>query len=166
MFWLIGVAVLIFLIFFIFLLSAIVIEVDTRVPQAGIRWGSLGKAKIWYNNEWWLSVQLLFYRKTIQVTGIKSKANKTVAAIAKKKPKKKLILKKFSKKIFPIIKTFKTLEWILAIDTGDNVYNAQLYPLNFLSKTYGHVFINFNNENFLVLKIRNYPWQILYSLLK
>lgn len=166
MLWLIGIVVLIFLILCIFLVSVLVIEVDTRVPQAGIRWGFLGKAIIWYDDEWWLSMQLLFFRKTIRVASIKMKSAKKETVIEKQAPKKRKKIKRLLKRILRIIQTFKVIEWTLFIDTGDNVYNAQLYPLIFLSKTYKHIFINFRNENFLLLKIRNYPWKILYTFFK
>lgn len=166
MLWLIGIVVLIFLILCIFLVSVLVIEVDTRVPQAGIRWFFLGKAIIWYDDEWWLSMQLLFFRKTIRVASIKMKSAKKETVIEKQAPKKRKKIKRLLKRILRIIQTFKVIEWTLFIDTGDNVYNAQLYPLIFLSKTYKHIFINFRNENFLLLKIRNYPWKILYTFFK
>jgi hypothetical protein len=54
-------------------------------------------------------------------------------------------------------------EWRLAMDTGDYILNARLFPLNFLPGCRNHLHINFLEENYLYLKIRNYPWKIIYA---
>lgn len=166
MFWLISILVIFILILCLVLLSVIVIEVDTRIPQAGFRWGNLGTATIWYDDEWWLGIQVLFYRKKIRMSAIKRKSAKIQVANARKKPAKKRKLKDVLRKVFSVVKTFEVIECKLAIDTNDYAFNAQLFPLNFLPKGGGHIFINFNNENFFVLKVINYPWKILYSFFK
>ena len=165
MIWLIGILALIFITLCIILLSILVIEIDTRIPQAGIRWGTIGKARIWYDEEWWLSIQLLFYRKIFRMADIKNKPAKTKNE-AKNKTKKTGRVKNILKRMSRTIKTFQVVEWKLAIDTGDTVRNAQLYPLNFFPKIYNHLFINFTNENFFVLRITNRPWKILYALFR
>ena len=76
------------------------------------------------------------------------------------------MLNKLLKKMPRVAKTFRVSEFRLAIDTGDYIRNAQLYPLNFLPHGYQHLFVNFNDENFLVLKIINRPWKILYGFLR
>ena len=63
-------------------------------------------------------------------------------------------------------KTFRITEWKLALDTGDYSLNAPLYPLNFLPYTINHILVNFQNENYLALKVRNRPWKILIVFLK
>lgn len=75
-------------------------------------------------------------------------------------------IRQLLKKAVRIIKTFRVTEWRLAVDTGDHTRNAQLYPLNFLPGTFRHLQINFRDENYLVLKIRNRPWKILYAFLR
>lgn len=70
------------------------------------------------------------------------------------------------KKIIRVIKTFRVTRWQLAVDTGDYVRNAQLYPLNYTKYTFNHLYINFTGENYLTLTIRNRPWKIIYALLK
>jgi len=63
-------------------------------------------------------------------------------------------------------RTFHILEWKLAIDTGDYTRNAQLYPLNFMPGAFSHLQVNFRDENYLVLKISNRPWKIVYAFLR
>ncbi len=65
-----------------------------------------------------------------------------------------------------VLATFRVEQWQLAIDTGDYVLNAQLYPVNFLPRCYGHLQINFTGENYGYIRIRNRPWQLLYAYLR
>jgi hypothetical protein len=80
--------------------------------------------------------------------------------------KKKIKISQMLKKLTRVIKTFRVTEWQLAIDTGDSTRNAQLYPLNYLPYTFEHLHINFRDENYLLLEIRNSPWKILYAFLR
>ncbi len=65
-----------------------------------------------------------------------------------------------------VLRTFRVTEWRVAIDTGDYARNAQLYPMNFLPYAFKHLDINFRDENFLVLRIRNRPWKMIYAFLR
>ena len=75
-------------------------------------------------------------------------------------------LSRLLKKMLRVVKTFRVTEWQLAIDAGDYTRNAQLYPLNFLPCAFEHLHINFMEDNYMVLKIRNCPWKIVYTLLR
>jgi len=164
--WVIGILTMLVLIICLLLLSIIIIEVDTRVPEAAVRWGVIGNAKIWYAGEWWLRLQLPFYRKTFRMADMKSNRLKRKTIIEKEKPKKGRKLKLVVKKIFRVMKSFRVSEWKLALDSGDYVTNAQIYPLNFFPKVFRHLFVNFNGENFLVLKMSNRSWKILYNFFR
>jgi hypothetical protein len=164
--WVIGILALLVLIICLLLLSIIILEVDTRVPQAALRWGVIANAKIWYAGEWWLKLQFPFYRKTFRIADMKSKRTKRKAIIEKEKPKKRRKLNLIIKKIYRVIKSFQVSEWKLALDSGNYVTNAQIYPLNFFPKVFKHLFINFNGENYLVLKVSNRAWKMLYNYLK
>jgi hypothetical protein len=165
MIWVIGIAALLILILYWLLVSPLVIEIDTRLPQAELRWISIGNVRIWYENEWWLSMRIFFFRKTIRLAKIKNKSKKNKSPI-EKKPKRRMKPKRILVKAWRVIKTFRVTEWRLAVDTGEYVHNAQLYPLNYLPYTFEHLYINFRDENFLVLKIRNRPWKMLYAFLR
>ena len=69
-------------------------------------------------------------------------------------------------KTIRMVRTFRLVEWHLAIDTGSYSRNAQLYPLNFFTGTPGHLHVNFNDENFVALKLRNRPWKLLFAFLR
>lgn len=164
--WLIIILLFIGLLLCWLLVSPLEIEIDTRSPKAELRWLGIGGVKVWYEEEWWLSLRILFYRKTIRFSEIKPKPKKIKEAATKKKQKRKLKIARMLEKIICVTRTFRVTEWQLAVDTGDHAGNAQLYPLNFLPYTFGHLHVNFRNENFLLLKVRNRPWRILYVFLR
>jgi hypothetical protein len=165
MVWLIVVGVLISLLCW-FLFSPLVMKIDTRIPWAVLQWISIGSMRIWYEDEWWLNMRILFYHKTMRLSEIRIKPKKRKDTTEEKKSTRKMKLSRLLKKMIRVIKTFRVTEWQLAIDTGDYTRDAQLYPLNFLPYTFQHLHINFFEENYLVLKIRNRPWKILYAFLR
>jgi hypothetical protein len=148
------------------LISPIELEVDTRIPFVTLRWHCIGQAVIWYDNKWWLNMRIVFYKKTICFSELKSKPKKINDAARKKKPKTSMKIRRILRKVVRVVKTFRVTEWQLAFDSGDHTRNAQLYPFNFLPTTFKHLHINFRNENFLVLKIRTRPWKIVYAYLR
>jgi hypothetical protein len=148
------------------LISPLIVKVDTRIPEARLRWWSVGEANIWYKDEWWLQWRILFYKKEIRFSEIGSKTKTPKQAASKKRSGRKMKINKILKKGMRIMRTFKVEEWQLAVDTGDHTRNAQLYPLNFIPYNFQHLSINFNDENYLVLKTRNRPWKMLYAFLK
>ena len=97
---------------------------------------------------------------------MKSKPKKMKDPTAKRKPKRRMKISRVLKKLIRVLKTFRITEWQLAVDTGDHTRNAQFYPLNFLPYTYKNLNINFCDENYLVLKIRNRPWKIVFAFLR
>lgn len=164
MIWLIGILVFLVLILCWLLIAPLLLEVDTRVPQASFRWKSIGKMQIWYDGKWKLYFQVFFFRKTICLSELQSKPHQKKVRAPKKKKKRNV--KRILKKMIRVLKTFRVTEWRLAMDTGDYTRNAYLYPLNFLPYTFTHLDINFRDENFLVLRIQNRPWKMIYAFLK
>ncbi|MFI5133127.1 MAG: hypothetical protein ACHQEB_02270 [Chitinophagales bacterium] len=146
------------------LISPILIQIDTRIPKAELRWVSIGKILLWHEEEWWLSFQVFFFRKKIRLAAIKTTTTKIGKEPGKKKRKLKMI--QLLKKMIRVMKTFRVIEWQLGIDTGDYVRNAWLYPLNFLPDSRGHMQINFRDENYFFIRIKNHPWKILYAYLR
>jgi hypothetical protein len=144
------------------LFSRIVVEVDTRIAKAELRWQGIGTVKVWYEDGWLLSMKVRFYQKTFRFADMKKKS-KTLKDRPRKKRNKRAGTMRMLRKTIKVIKTFRVIEWRLAIDTSDYSSNAQLYPLNFARRNFGHLNINFRDENFLVLKIHNRPWKILYA---
>jgi len=158
------IATILFLFILWLLISPLSVEIDTRIPEAKFRWTSIGGATIWYNGEWLLDFWVFFYHKTIHFSEINGKPHKK--RLPQKKSKKNVRFNRMLKKIIAVAKTFRVKEWQLAIDTGNYIYNGKLYPLNFLPHLSQHVRINFTDENYLVLRISNRPWKILYAFLR
>lgn len=122
--------------------------------------------RIWHEDEWWLSIQVFFFRKTMPFAKKQMRAEKPGITTKKGKQKKKLNTKSILKKVTQVVSTLQVTEWQLAIDSGRYDLNARLYPLNFLSCTGGHLFINFQDNNFLIAKLRGQPWKIALAFIK
>lgn len=166
MIWLLG--IIFFLVLFTcwVLFSTLVIQVDTRVKQADIRLGYIANASIWYDTEWRMGIRVLFLRRMFNLSGLKKSPAKRKPARRKKKTGKKRNTAQFMKKMIRVFRTFRITKYELAVDTDDYALNARLYPLTLLPYAYGHVRVNFNNENYLAFTIRNRPWKIVYAFLK
>lgn len=68
-------------------------------------------------------------------------------------------------KVLKIIRTFRISKLKIAISSSDNTINAKLYPLNFLPLTGQYVYVNFIDENYLLLTLKNQPFRIVYALM-
>ena len=69
-------------------------------------------------------------------------------------------------KFFKILKTFHIVQWEIAFSADDNTTNAKWYYLNFLPFMRKHVHINFIDQNYLVLVIKNKLWRMAYAFIK
>jgi hypothetical protein len=151
------------------LFSAIELKMDTRIPVVSIQWISIGKAKLQYENEsWWLDLRILFFHRKWMMEKLLTgnSSNKKTQQPSKKKSGKKN-KKLLFKQIISILKSCRVVEFKIALDTGDNIKNAWLYPLNFYRYSSSHlVFINFIDENYLMLTVRNVPWRIIGAWIK
>lgn len=149
------------------LLSPLEVKIDTRVPVTRVRWKSIGNATLFYDDEQlWLKVGVLFFSKKwslMQIIFADRKKKKKIAQSRRKKNRGKptTILK-----FFKILKTFQIVQWEIAFSADDNTKNAYWYWLNFFPLTRRHVHINFIDQNYLVLVIRNKAWRIAYAFIK
>lgn len=130
-----------------------------------LRWVMVGRAMVEYDEKWSLKVNVLFFHKQWDLEKIIFKEKKKRRRVHPRKKKKKGKENRLSK-FLNVLKSFRITKWQLAIDTGDTVKNAWLYPLNFSVHSWNHLRINFTDENYLVLVIRNTPWKIAYAVLK
>jgi hypothetical protein len=162
MMWVIAIVIFLLFVLLLLLLSPLSLEIDTRIPVASFHWQNIGSAAIWYDEEWRLSMQLFFYSKTMSIHQLKNKPGKKKNAQKKKKKKNENSFQTLLK-MLRVLQTFRVTEWKLALDTGDFTRNAQLYPLNFIPYAHEHLHINFTGETYLLLKIRNRPWNILIA---
>ena len=153
--------VVLLLVLAVWLLTApLVLEIDTRVPEAQFTWQGIGNCRVTYQEEWKLRLQILFYRKTICLASMK-RTKKTRPA--KKRTQKKISFRKLFKKLFSVLRSFRVEQWELAINSEEVIQNARLYPLNFMPRFRDHLRINFTGDNYLFIRIRNRGWRILYA---
>jgi hypothetical protein len=127
----------------------------------------VGRAIVTYQNDtWWLSLKVFFFHKQWDLEKLifdKRKKKKTV-----RHPHKRAALKKTNraKKFLSVVRSFRITKWQIAVDTGDVTKNAWLYALNFTRHTRRHLHINFTDENYMLLVIRNAPWKLAHAFLK
>lgn len=148
------------------LFSWIEMDIDTRVPQAAFKWSGIGNAILIHEkNDWLLKVKVFFYRKEWPLSKLlfdRPKKKSSPKKVRRKGGSSKLSIQRF----LNILSTFRVKEWQLAIDANDNHSYIILYPFNFLPHLSKHLNINFQDETYLFLRIRNQPWRILYALIK
>lgn len=161
--WLLVILSFIILLLLWLLWAPLQLEIDTRKPAANFKWSGIGRANVWYDEEWWLSFRVFFFHKTIRLASMKAKPKKIAGQRVKKAKRKP---KGFLKKMIRVLRSFQVKEWRLAVDTGDYTMNAQLYPLNFFSRLHQHLFVNFNGENYLYIRIQNRPAKMLYAFFR
>lgn len=166
MYWLLGILMFIILLIAWLLVSAFELKLDTRVLQAELSWKTIGMVKVWHDQQWLIRFRILFFSKTLPISELKRTKGQSKKIRTETKVHTSSRLKNIPGRMIDVIRSFELLECTLAIDTGDHCRNARLYPLNYVPYARGHLFINFFDENFLVLKIRNKPWKILYAFFR
>jgi hypothetical protein len=141
------------------LLAPLQLQIDTRIPEISLRWITVGKAIIGYEQgKWYLKISALFLSKRWELEKLVLKSKKKAHGVkSKKKARHYNWLKKFTN----LVKTFRVTRWQIAMDTGDPSKNAWLYPLNFYPGARHHLYINFLDENYFLLEIRNSPWKLI-----
>jgi len=159
-------SIFLFLIICWLFIAPLELQVDTRIPKACLRWATIGRAIVTYQDDrWLLNLRVLFFRKQWDLQKLIGRKRKRTSD---KRERKKTTGKKRNpaRKFLNVIKTFRVNKWQIAIDTGDVTKNAWLYALNFSPNMRQHLYINFTDENYLLLIVRNAPWKLAYAFLK
>jgi hypothetical protein len=146
------------------LISQLEVKLDTRIPEAELRWRSIGHARIWFENEWRLAFRILFFSKTLPISQIKTNPSKPKKG--KSKQRSVSSIRNIPGRMINVLRSFELTKCTVALDTGDNALTASLYPLNFAPYLKTHLFMNFQDENYLVLMIRNRPWKMIYAFFR
>jgi hypothetical protein len=146
------------------LIAPVRLNIDTRIPEISFQWMTVGKAKMVYEDDKWrFKISVLFFFKQWEVKDLFFKPKKKTE---KQRHKAKSKYFKWVRKLLNVIKTFRVTNWQIAVDTGDNVGNAWLYSLNFYPAMGRHFHVNFFDESYLLLELRNAPWKMVYALIK
>jgi len=146
------------------LIAPLQLQIDTRVPEIRLRWVTVGKAKLVYEQEkWWLRISVFFFSKEWDLAGLGHKKKKKVREVRPRETAKKV---KWLRRLINMGRSFRVTRWQVAVDTADDIKNASLYQLNFHPAFRHHLNVNFFDENYLFLQIRNTPWRMIYALMK
>jgi len=149
------------------LLSPLEFKIDTRVPVIMIRWKAIGSATLLFEDEeWWLKIRVLFFAKKWNLIQMFFPGKKKRARINKNRRKKDVRKNKVIFKILKVLKTFRVVQWEVAFSADDYEKSAYWYWLNFFPLTRQHVHINFMDENYLVLVIKNRMGRVVYAFIK
>lgn len=147
------------------LLVPIIVYVDTASNQYYVQLQGLIKMNLEKDDVEIFRIRLHFLFMKFYIYPLKKKRLNKQKKDKEKyltKPKKHLSFTR----IFKILKTFKTKEFYLNIDTGNCILNAKLYPLfALLNYNTGNFHINFQGRNQLVLIIKNRPIDIIKSII-
>lgn len=161
------VLLLIILLFAWILLSPLEFRIDSRVPVMMIQWKAIGSAElIFEKEEWWLKIRVLFFSKKWNLIQMFFSGKKKRKRINKNRQKRKVRKNKTIFKILKVLKTFRVVQWEVAYSADDYEKNAYWYWLNFFPLTRQHVHINFMDENYLVLVIKNRIGRVVYAFTK
>ena len=148
------------------LVSPLELKIDTRIPEIIIRWRSIGSASVVYeNDEWWLHIHVLFFNKNWSLMQMIFADKKDKKKVKKIQSQRKKSNSSWIGRFFKITRTFRISQLKIAIGSSDNTINANLYPLNFLPLTRQYVYVNFIDENYLLLTVKNQPFRIIYALM-
>ncbi|HRH49321.1 MAG TPA: hypothetical protein PLP23_11270 [Panacibacter sp.] len=136
-------------------------DVDTRIREIKIAWWGIGNVAITYKHEeWFVTFRVFWFRKQLKLENIHPPVKKIKQH--KKRKAIKINIQNGLKSFIAVMRTFKVSACRLSLDTGDVILNAWLYPLNhFIGLRYCN--INFQGENYFVLKARNNIGRILYA---
>lgn len=156
--------IFLFLILVWLFFAPVLLQIDTRIPAVYLRWITVGKAKLVYEQDkWWLRISVFFFSKEWDLSKLTYERKKRVRKV---KPKRRTKKPNWLRRLLNMGRSFRITRWQIAIDSGDGMKNAWLYPLNFHPAFRNHLNVNFFDENYLFLEIRNAPWKIIYALMK
>jgi len=158
--WILTIVILLFLLFCWMLVSPLLLELDSASETARFTWPGIGSASLSHDSHWQIFFRVFFFSKKLILSGNKKKRARVTQ---KKKQKSKIRVPLY--RIVNCLKTFRVVEWKIAIDTGDYALNAKLFPLNFHPILQHHMEVNFVEKNYFYIKIRNYPWRLIYAFL-
>lgn len=172
MLWLIVLVILIGSLLLWLLISPIYLVLDTRIPVVTLRWAGLGLATLMYAEEdWWVRVRFWFFKRSWSLTKTmfaeKNRKSESTKRDKNRRLKKSPARRRLTaRKMADLMLTFKVEQLKLAYCSSDYSENGRWYFLNLIPPFNKHLFINFSDENFLLLKIRNNGWRIAGAFFK
>lgn len=156
---------LIFLLLLSFLLVPIAVCVNTDTNQYFVELKGFAKASLQEHTEEIIRIRLKVLFLSFYIYPLRRRPSKKVKASKHKnlsKPRKRIPLNR----VLKVVRTFKTVRFLINIDTGDCILNAKIYPLFALLNYSGsNCHVNFQGRNQLVLILKNRPINIIKSFI-
>jgi hypothetical protein len=147
------------------LLSPLIISIDTRVPVIKVKWVSIATISLLYQEKWVLKIHVLFYNTIKDLYSLKRKKQAPKNKEVNNKTKKTKHPIRVARAIVRVIKSFSMRRWHLTLDTGNYALNGCLYSLYALPSIANHIEINFQDKNYLLIKMKNTPLRMIKAYL-
>lgn len=160
---LIGIILGVFMLFLISLLFIpIYININTLSKQYYIELKGLVKASLVSYEAYDFQIRLRILGFDFYFDPLKKRpVKKTKISVSKKRSTSLRI-----NKTIRLMKSFKVKQFFMDIDTGDCILNAKLYTLfALLNYKKTRFYINFEDRNQLILRVKNTPIQLLKSFI-
>ena len=147
------------------LLMKIVLYVDTANNEFYVQAKGLVKAKIESHETELIQIKfnMLFLKFSLfplKKSKKKKKKNKTDKTAVSKRRTIEI------RRLLGIARTFKVVQLLVDVDTGDCITNAKLYaPFAFMNYYGGQFRVNFEGRNRLLLNVQNRPIRIIKSFI-
>jgi len=147
------------------LFMKMVLYVDTANNEYYVQAKGLVKAKIETHDTELIQIKFnTLFMKFIFFPLRKSKKRKKKAKSDKTTVSKRKTIE--IQRLFRIARTFKVVQLLMDVDTGDCITNAKLYPPFAFVNYYGGQFgVNFEGRNRLLLHVENRPIRIIKSFI-
>ncbi|NNE78199.1 MAG: hypothetical protein HKN31_14145 [Pricia sp.] len=151
------------LLYLLFVPIELYFNTDTNQYYAQLR--GLAKVSIEGDREEVIRIRLRTLFRNFYFYPLRKSGTESTKKIEKTKKKRRKTRIGF-KKIIGVMKSFKTKQLFLDMDTGDCLMNAKLYPVfTFINYYKGNLNINYLGRNQLVLHLENRPIRIIRSFI-
>lgn len=162
MVWIIGIGILLGLLGYL-LWMPLELVADTAARKLELRAGHLAWARLEDDREELIHLRLhvpfaTYCWKPTDLVRMHNKRKKKIKSRPKKSGKHRQV------NWIQVFRSFRVRQFSWDLDTGDPVWNAQLYPLAFMLQQRGTAFrVNFWNQNRLAFRVTNRPVRLLKS---
>jgi hypothetical protein len=136
------------------------LEVNTATGLYRIRFHKLASARLFFTNESIMSeIKIGWFTKQIDLL-----EPRTIEPVERKNSHRKISWKKMK----AVLASFKINKCTISVDTGDVELNGILYPVLYGLSVYTgkNIRINFLDENFVILEIKNSVARMSWAYLR
>lgn len=139
------------------LLSTIILRLDTRLPQLTIDWKTVCTLEATYEQDTiTLKIRTPFFHRSWSPAKQRDRKRRAPQPTGKHHRRPSVA------RIIRVLKKCRLDSIDLAMDTGNPLFNAWLYPLNYIPLPDRRTIrINFENDSYLRLQISATPWRLL-----